>query len=78
LLILRNNEKALQYGSYEKLERHGDMILFTRVYQGDKITVQINFGKETTVNLPKGAKILMGYAALKQNEFLIYKTTASN
>lgn len=78
LLKLRKNEKALQYGSYGKLEMHNDLILFSRDYKRDKITVMINFGKETTVDIPTGAKILMGNAALKQNDFLIYKSITSN
>jgi trehalose-6-phosphate hydrolase len=72
-LKIRNTEKALQYGSYEKLERQNDMILFTRTYKGEKISVIINFGKEQSVNIPEGAKVLMGGSQLKKNEFLIYK-----
>jgi len=75
LLVLRNAEKTLQYGSYEKLERNKDLITFTRSYQGDKITVILNFGNEHNVQLPKGSKILMGSVTLKMNEFLIYRTT---
>ena len=77
LLALRNSEKALQYGSYEKLERRNDMIFFSRYYKEDKITVMINFGKETNVDIPTGAKTLMGKAPLKQNEFLVFKSTNS-
>jgi len=73
LLTLRNKEKSIQYGSYEKLERHGDMILFTRSYNDEKVTVILNFGNETNVDIPTGAKILMGGVHLKSNEFLIYK-----
>jgi trehalose-6-phosphate hydrolase len=73
LLNLRNTEKTLQYGSYEKLEQHDDIIVFTRAFKDEKITVFINFGKETSVDIPKGAKILMGNKALKPNGFLIYK-----
>jgi len=73
LLKIRNTEKALQYGSYEKLERQNDMILFTRTYKGEKISVIINFGKEQSVNIPEGVKVLMGDSQLKMNEFLIYK-----
>ena len=69
LLLLRTNEKALQYGSYEKLERHGDMFLFTRTYEQEKVTVILNFGKEQNVDLPKDAKRLMGGSHLKMNDF---------
>jgi len=75
LLELRNNEKTLQYGRYENLEREGDIIQFTRIYKADKITVIINFGKEMNYDLPAGAKILMGNTVLKSNGFLIYKTS---
>ena len=75
LLALRNVEKTLQYGSYEKLERNKDLISFTRSNKGDKITVILNFGNDQNVQLPKGAKILMGRVALKMNEFLMYRTT---
>ncbi len=75
LLELRNNEKTLQYGRYENLEREGDIIQFTRIYKADKITVIINFGKEMNYDLPFGAKILMGNTVLKSNGFLIYKTS---
>ena len=77
LLKIRNSEKALQYGSYEKLERKNDMITFTRNYKGEKITVILNFGKETNVDIPDGAKVLMGGSVLKTNEFLIYRLTVS-
>ena len=74
LLALRNDEQTLQYGSYKKLQRQGDMILFTRVYKGNEITALLNFGKERSVKLPNGSKILMGKTTLKPNGFLIYKT----
>ncbi|MDD4968979.1 MAG: alpha-glucosidase [Paludibacter sp.] len=75
LLALRNSEKTLQYGSYEKLDRNKDLISFTRSYQGVKVTVILNFGNEQNVQLPEGAKILMGSTALKTNGYLIYRTT---
>jgi len=76
LLALRNTEKTLQYGSYDKLERNNNAILFTRSYKDTKITVIINFGTEMSVDIPAGAKILMGDKTLKPNEFLIYRTTS--
>ncbi|MFV8442533.1 alpha-amylase family glycosyl hydrolase [Flavobacterium sp. LB2P44] len=72
LIALRNNEKVLQYGKYERLEHHNNQILFTRSLEGDQITVLVNFGKETQVSVPKGAQILMGNSKLKSNEFIIY------
>jgi trehalose-6-phosphate hydrolase len=72
LLVIRDREKTLQYGNYEDLECHDGRIQFTRSYAGDKITVIINFGKETTIELPHEAKLLMGNSCLETNEFLIY------
>ncbi|MFV8369228.1 alpha-amylase family glycosyl hydrolase [Flavobacterium sp. LB2R40] len=72
LITLRNNEKVLQYGKYERLEHHNNQILFTRSLEGDQITVLVNFGKETKVSVPKGAQILMGNSKLRSNEFIIY------
>jgi trehalose-6-phosphate hydrolase len=73
LISLRNDEKALQYGTYEKLVYNDGTIQYTRSYKEDKITVVINFIKETKIYLPKGAKILLGSTELKPNEFLIYR-----
>ncbi|MEO6547005.1 MAG: alpha-amylase family glycosyl hydrolase [Ferruginibacter sp.] len=73
LLALRNREKVLQYGSYDKLEYAQDQIFFTRYFGVDKISVIINFGSTKTATLPAGAKILMGSTDLKPNSFLIYR-----
>jgi trehalose-6-phosphate hydrolase len=73
LIALRNNEKALQYGKYDKLEYKDNLISFTRSYDGDTITVVINFETEKEIKLPAGAAILMGKAKLKTNGFIIYK-----
>jgi glycosidase len=73
LLALRNREKTLQYGVYERLEFKDDRIIFTRSYSGEKITVIVNFGNETKIELPAKAKVLMGNAVLKTNDFLIYR-----
>lgn len=73
LLNLRNTEKILQYGSYKKLERQEDVISFTRMYKGEKITVVLNFGREYNVDIPTGAKVLMGNSKLGPNKFIIYK-----
>jgi len=77
LLALRNSEKTLQLGKYEKLKLQADRISFTRSFEGDKITVIINFGKEKKIKIPVGAKILMGNKLLKTNEFLIYRNKKS-
>lgn len=73
LIALRNTEKVLQYGKYERLEYKAEQILFTRRFENENITVIINFGKESEIMLPDGAKILMGSRDLKTNEYLIYK-----
>ena len=73
LIALRNREKALQYGKYNKLEYKENQISFTRSYEGDSITTIINFGSEKKMKLPTGAKILMGSTKLNTNSFIIYK-----
>ncbi len=73
LLALRNSEKALQYGTYDRLELNYDRILFTRSFNGEKITVLVNFGSEMKFGLPEGAEVLMGNFVLKNNDFLIYR-----
>lgn len=75
LIDLRNNEKVLQFGKYEKLDFKEDQISFTRSFEREKITVIINFGKATEMKLPAGANPLMGNSNLKTNSFLIYKIT---
>lgn len=77
LIALRNKEKVLQYGNYDRLEYKEDQILFTRSFDGDKITVIINFGIEKKMILPTGAKILMGNTELKSNSFIIYRNYVS-
>jgi len=73
LIALRNKEKVLQYGRYDRLECLNQRIVFTRSYAGESITVIVNFGVKTIIKLPLGAKILMGSTGLNSNEFLIYK-----
>ncbi|WKL43870.1 alpha-glucosidase [Flavobacterium sp. ZE23DGlu08] len=73
LIALRNNEKVLQYGTYDRLEYNDNQILFTRSFEGDKITVVLNFGTAKKISIPKGAKILMGNPKLKLNDFIIYR-----
>ena len=73
LIALRNKEKVLQYGKYDRLEYKEDQIMFTRSFAGDTITVIINFGLEKKVILPAGAKLLMGNTELKSNSFIIYR-----
>ncbi|WP_394775285.1 alpha-glucosidase [Flavobacterium sp.] len=74
LITLRNNEKVLQYGNYDNLECQGDQISFTRSYEGDRITVIINFGLKKEIKLPEKATILMGNKTLKPSSFIIYRS----
>ncbi|HSN47934.1 MAG TPA: alpha-amylase family glycosyl hydrolase, partial [Flavobacterium sp.] len=73
LIALRNKEKALQYGKYEKLEYREEQISCTRSFDGDTITTIINFGRQKKMKLPSGAKILMGKTKLKTNSVVVYK-----
>ena len=73
LIGLRNKEKALQYGEYDKLEYTDNQISFTRSFDGEAITTLINFGAEKEIKLPVGANILMGNKKLTTNSFIIYK-----
>lgn len=73
LIALRNSKKVLQYGEYENLEYEDNQISFTRSFEGDKITVVINFGIEKEITLPKGTSVLMGSKHLKPNSFIVYR-----
>ena len=73
LIALRNREKVLQYGKYDRLEYKDNHILYTRSFEGESITVIVNFGKSTQIKLPKGAKILLGETNLRTNGSIIYK-----
>lgn len=73
LIALRNNEKVLQYGTYKNLESSKDQISFTRAFEGEKITVIINFGIKKVITLPENATLLMGNKVLKSNSFIVYK-----
>jgi len=73
LIALRNREKVLQYGKYDQLEYKNEQIIFTRSFEGEKITVIINFGKKYKINLSRKSKILLGNINLKSNSFIIYR-----
>jgi len=73
LISLRNSERTLQYGEYERMGQSDNRILFTRVYQGEKITVLLNFGEKMKVELPKDSVCLMGNTMLQKDGFIIYK-----
>ncbi|MDR6968316.1 trehalose-6-phosphate hydrolase [Flavobacterium arsenatis] len=73
LIALRNKEKVLQYGKYDRLGHKDNQILYTRSFEGESITVIVNFGDSVKIKLPKKAKILLGNKELKTNSFIIYK-----
>lgn len=73
LIALRNQQKTLQYGSYIDLKYQEDQLSFTRVFEGDTISVMINFGMEKKITVPKDAKVLMGDHQLRSNHFIIFK-----
>lgn len=72
LIALRNSEPVLQYGIYKELTFKNNVISYTRTLDGRDVTVVVNFGKEHKLNLPNSAKVLMGTAALGQNDYVIY------
>ena len=73
LIALRNTESVLQYGKYDRLEYKDNQILYTRSFEGESITVIVNFGTTTKIKLPKGSKILLGDVNLQSNDCIIYK-----
>ncbi|WP_294822262.1 alpha-glucosidase [uncultured Flavobacterium sp.] len=73
LISLRNAQPILHYGKYIRLELADDRITFTRAYQGESITVVINFGKSHTPALPENAEILAGSKNLKPDSYVIFK-----
>jgi len=53
LLALRREQPALRRGSYRPISANGDLLLYTREFEGDRIFVVLNLGSEpTAVALP--------------------------
>lgn len=73
LITLHNAEPALQYGSCVNSSCNDNRISFTRVFNTERVTVVINFGKPYYLSLPKKAKILYGEQQLKTSGVIIYK-----
>jgi hypothetical protein len=73
LLHLRISGKALPYGNYERPGISDGRILFTRYYEGKKVTVTIKFGLEIKFELPGDAIVLRGKDLFKTNAFLIHR-----
>ncbi|MNC62202.1 Maltodextrin glucosidase [compost metagenome] len=49
---LRHKSRALRHGGCQVIYAQGDVVVFVRVYQGERVLVAINRGEETAVNLP--------------------------
>jgi trehalose-6-phosphate hydrolase len=73
LIALRNKEKTLQYGQYEKLRLKENRFYLTRTHKDERISVIINFSDAIKVDIPKSAEIFMGDSILLSNDFLIFK-----
>ena len=73
LIALRNKEKVLQYGKYDRLEYKNNQILYSRSFENETITIIVNFGNPIKIKLPKGSKILLGAIEVKSNDYIIYK-----
>ena len=60
LLKLRRESDAILYGSLEVLSKEEDpYFLFEREYQGEKLTVAINFERESSIPLPEDAQVVL-------------------
>ena len=54
LIVARREQPALTLGSYHPVAAEGDLILYTRDYNEDRILVALNLGADpTSVGLPK-------------------------
>jgi alpha-glucosidase len=57
LIALRRHHPALHVGSYRPLAAEGDVLVFARETEGERILVALNFGaRPTAVNLPSDNK----------------------
>jgi alpha-glucosidase len=56
LVALRREQPALRQGSYRPIAANGDLLLYTREFEGDRIFVVLNLGsKPTAVAVPTGS-----------------------
>lgn len=73
LIKIRNNNKVLQYGSYENLTLKNELLFFRRKLKNESVSVFINFGKTTQkMKIPKNATIISGEKTLAENQWLIF------
>jgi len=73
---LRKTEDVLAYGTFSWLETQGDLLAFERSYNGETISVFINFSKLEYKVEAKGEILLSrGYkqTQLKTSGFVIFK-----
>jgi alpha-glucosidase len=53
LIALRRDQPALRHGTYRPIAASGDLLIYMREFEGDRILVALNLGTEpTTVALP--------------------------
>jgi alpha-glucosidase len=53
LIALRRDQPALRHGTYRPLAASGDLLIYMREFEGDRVLVALNLGTEpTTVALP--------------------------
>ncbi|MCO6149227.1 alpha-amylase family glycosyl hydrolase [Flavobacterium sp. NRK1] len=78
LIALRNKEKVLQYGKYEKLEYKNGQLVFTRIFESNSITVVLNLANSNDIELPEGSEILLGSSESELYDYLIYKNHIKN
>jgi alpha-glucosidase len=72
LIALRRTRRALSVGAYRPLSATGDLLLFTRGNNEDRILVALNFGGDPiSVSFPSGslsARLLISSAGNRDNE----------
>lgn len=76
LASLRKSEDVLAYGTFSWLDTQEDLLGFEREYQGEKITVYINFGTQKAVVPVRGERLLargVKDGVIEKNGYLIYK-----
>lgn len=73
LIKIRNDNKALQYGSYENLTLKNELLFFKRQLNNESVSVFINFGEMTQkIKIPKNATVISGNKNVGENQWLIF------
>ena len=77
LINLRKTESALKYGKYNLIELNDNYYIYSREYEGEKITIVVNFDKISKLELNYGKVLLTNYDSvnneLKPYQAVIYK-----